>query len=81
MLVDDGKSERITVADNASSSQQAVTEYRVIESSSYGILHSLVYCLLQNYIMMYDQLAQRFHSEQYLFLISDQREEFGNMVH
>ncbi|KNA07729.1 hypothetical protein SOVF_168390 [Spinacia oleracea] len=36
VLVDDGKSERITVADNASSSQQAVTEYRVIESSSYG---------------------------------------------
>ncbi|KAI7992719.1 hypothetical protein LOK49_LG12G00452 [Camellia lanceoleosa] len=38
VIVDDGKSERITVVDNAEvmSSQHAITEYRVIESSSQG---------------------------------------------
>uniref|UniRef100_A0A7C9CD17 Pseudouridine synthase RsuA/RluA-like domain-containing protein n=1 Tax=Opuntia streptacantha TaxID=393608 RepID=A0A7C9CD17_OPUST len=35
VVLDDGKSERITVADHSSSSQHAVTEYRVIETS-YG---------------------------------------------
>ncbi|CAL5358068.1 unnamed protein product [Camellia sinensis] len=38
VIVDDGKSERITVVDNAEvmSSQHAITEYQVIESSSQG---------------------------------------------
>lgn len=36
VVVDDGKSERITVMDNAASSQHAVTEYQVIETSTYG---------------------------------------------
>lgn len=38
--MDDGKSERITVVDNANSmpSQHAITEYRVIGSSSHGLL-------------------------------------------
>ncbi|XP_021750806.1 RNA pseudouridine synthase 4, mitochondrial-like [Chenopodium quinoa] len=36
VLVDDGKSERITIADRASSSQHAITEYRVFETSDYG---------------------------------------------
>lgn len=36
VLLDDGKSERITIADSGSSSQHAVTEYRVIETSAYG---------------------------------------------
>lgn len=38
--MDDGKSERITVADDAQvmSSQHAITEYRVIKSSCNGKL-------------------------------------------
>lgn len=36
VVLDDGKSERITVADRSSSSQHAVTEYRVIETSTCG---------------------------------------------
>ncbi|WOG82439.1 hypothetical protein DCAR_0101603 [Daucus carota subsp. sativus] len=38
VVMDDGKSERITVVDNANSmpSQHAITEYRVIGSSSHG---------------------------------------------
>ncbi|KAK9287165.1 hypothetical protein L1049_015576 [Liquidambar formosana] len=38
VVVDDGKSERITIIDNAQSlsSQHAITEYRVIESSCHG---------------------------------------------
>ena len=38
VLLDDGRSERITIADGASSSQHAVTEFRVIETSAYGTL-------------------------------------------
>ncbi|KAK9677741.1 hypothetical protein RND81_11G163900 [Saponaria officinalis] len=36
VLVDDGKSERITVCDSKSPSQHAVTEYKVIQTSNYG---------------------------------------------
>lgn len=36
VVLNDGKSERITISDSASSSQHAVTEYRVIATSVYG---------------------------------------------
>lgn len=38
VVMDDGRSERITVVENVSttSSQHAVTEYRVLESSIHG---------------------------------------------
>ncbi|XP_057516744.1 RNA pseudouridine synthase 4, mitochondrial-like [Amaranthus tricolor] len=36
VLLDDGRSERITIADGSSSSQHAVTEFRVVETSAYG---------------------------------------------
>ncbi|KAL9244944.1 hypothetical protein vseg_018658 [Gypsophila vaccaria] len=36
VVVDDGKSERITVVDSKSPSQHAVTEYKVIQTSNYG---------------------------------------------
>ncbi|KAH9612295.1 hypothetical protein KSS87_014591 [Heliosperma pusillum] len=36
VVVDDGKSERITVVDSRSPSQHAMTEYKVIQTSSYG---------------------------------------------
>jgi len=38
VVVDNGKSDRITIVDNSAllSSQHAVTEYRVISSSSHG---------------------------------------------
>ncbi|KAL8160555.1 hypothetical protein V2J09_002092 [Rumex salicifolius] len=36
VLVDDGKSERITIGERSRSSQHAVTEYRVIETTPFG---------------------------------------------
>ena len=51
MLLDDGRSERITIADGASSSQHAVTEFRVIETSAYDTL-LFSYVFLKNFFSL-----------------------------
>lgn len=52
--MDDGRSERITVVENVSTtpSQHAITEYRVLDSSIHGLLLCYI-CICKIYSTVY----------------------------